>query len=343
MKNIDIIASIPQDSGWTPVWQMIDLLHSYTEGDLLKINPQFSQSKFVKLLGLLPKVNRNNDCSCIVVVSDPGIVNSIMCSPRIRYRYEKIYLWVIDSFWSERIPRVLKKNKIFEKCYVMDQGDIAAWRKAVSLPLDVLPWGADVLNVKYSDLTLKNIDVARVGRQPSEWGNDTKNSEFFSKKGIIYGVSPRIIGSNFESEANLESLLTKSKFLLAFNNLKSPESYTHPTRSYLTSRWAKGISYGCLMLGAVPVSATARELIPDWGHVEISPISRDDACATIVNASREWDSSIPIKLHAYACKNFDWRYRFAQIFSDIGFKSEALEHDLKLLKQRAERLESPDD
>lgn len=343
MNSIDIIVSVPADGGWAPVWQMAKLLHTYTDGNFVVIDPAFSQKNTTKFLGLFPRIKRSNDKSCIVIVSDPGISNSILKIPEIFYKYKNIYLWVIDSFWSDRIPRIVKKGKLFDRCFVMDEEDLLDWSKQVSTPLGVMPWGVDVLGIDPASLLSKENDVVRAGRQPDAWSNNDINVKYFSEISLSYVGNPKSSGGKYNSEKTLEKVLESSKFFLAFNNLVSPANYTHPIKTYLTSRWVKGISYGALMLGAVPVSATAKKLIPDWGHVEISPTAQDDARATILRAYKEWDSSIPIKLHAHACRNLDWRYRFAQIFSDIGFKSEALEHDLKLLKQRAERLESPDD
>lgn len=338
VKNIDLLVSVPADGGWTPVWQMIDLLHQYAGGKLIRIDPQLSQRKRTKILSVIPRYRRKNNRACIVIASDPGIANSALRYFDIYYRYEKVYLWVIDSFWSERIPRFLKKNKIFDKCFVMDSGDISDWKRQIEIPLGVLPWGADVLKINPENLSNKDVDVVRVGRQPEAWSDNQINQKYFTQKSLIYLGSPHIPGGHFKLEEHLEQTLARSKFLLAFNNLSSPAAYTHPTRSYLTSRWVKGISYGAVMLGAIPTSKTALELLPRWVHVEISPTSPKDAVEGITQASEQWDPRLPYALHAYACSVFDWRHRFAEIFSDLGFESPNLEQDIKTLEERSKKL-----
>jgi len=99
--------------------------------------------------------------------------------------------------------------------------------------------------------------------------------------------------------------------VLAFSNLVSPASYTHPTRDYVTGRWTDALAAGCIVVGVAPRAAS--QTLGDGATLEISPTMRDEAWPVLTAAARTWTPEAAAAQQERARRALDWRWRLRDL------------------------------
>nr|BFF09371.1 hypothetical protein GCM10025699_06740 [Microbacterium flavescens] len=201
-----------------------------------------------------------------MIAARPEHLTAVLRLGPLTSRYASVVGWVIDSFWHERIPYVSRTGR-FDRIYVTDEDDVGDWRSAcATTPIHVLPWGADTAQAVP---VRKTVDIQRLGRMPPAWDDDAEGSGWARAQHLDYRGRPSFGQDDAEAQRNVDDALAVARFVLAFSNLTSGASYTHPTRDYLTARWTDGLAHGAVVAGAAPASTTARELLWPGATLEL--------------------------------------------------------------------------
>ena len=151
----------------------------------------------------------------------------------------------------------------------------------------------------------------RVGRQPPEWEDDVQTQRAAEARGIQFLGRPADTGmSRLQNHRFLMDVYGNTKYLLAFFDSVNPESYTHPTRQYVTGRWVDSLSCGATVAGIRPRSETADELLWPGATLEFPSVHRDEGMAALSAALQCWTPAIAEQNHYMALQKLDWRWRF---------------------------------
>lgn len=332
---VDVYVAVPKEPGWAPIVSMAELLCTYLKTEPTPLNVRSSLSRATKLLSLCPRSKRGNK-QALVIAYDPGQLNAIAQSSLFLKRYSDIYGWVIDSFWSERIPRIARANKVYSKIFVTDSGDLAEWQQAGVSSLGVLPWGTDVWSHFSSRLAAtrtKTTDVLRVGRQPTAWDDDDKTGSVARHQGLVFEGRPGFGETAEDSVQLLHEALSRTKTVLAFSTRVSPTRYTHPTKDYITARWLDGLAWGATIVGQRPSSAATYELLWEGATVDISPTDTELGMKQIQQVLPELTQQQSALNVLNSLEKFDWRHRFKDLFEQMGVVSEELNQDIAAIHQ----------
>lgn len=333
MQQVEIICAVPAGAGWVPVHHMTELLAHYLGATMRRVNPAASLNTSTKILGRLPRPVRGRRIA-LVVAYDPGQLYAIAQLPLVVRGYSAVYGWVIDSFWSERIPRIASSG-VYERIFVADRDDLPDWHAAGVNNVGVMPWGANVWG-EY-EKRLKNLhkptDLLRVGRQPEAYNTDEATGRTAREHGLSFAGRPPFGDSDEESARHLNQALAGAKFLLAFSTKVSPAPYTHPTKEYLTGRWTDALAHGCTVVGQVPQTTTVREILWQEATIDIDPTNLNAGVERIAELSASWSPDTAKNQMRKALATLDWRHRFSELFQVMGVHSDSLEADLADIAQ----------
>jgi hypothetical protein len=125
----------------------------------------------------------------------------------------------------------------------------------------------------------------------------------------------------------------RAKFTLAHSNLAAPDSYTHPTKDYITARWTDALASGSTVAGVPPLSDS--DLI-DWPGA-LLPFDRIDLqhnLDAIVAAVSDWTPCWPRRNHLHALKRLDWRWRFDRLAKHLGITPTPLRSEINRLEAK---------
>lgn len=332
---VDVYVAVPEEAGWAPILSMADLLCRYLKTQPIMLDTRTSLSRTTKVLGTLPRPKRGNR-QALVIAYDPGQLNAIAQSHLIFKQYSACYGWVIDSFWSERIPRIARSNKTYTKIFVTDPGDLEDWQKAGISSLGVLPWGTDVwsnLRERLAATSQKTTDLLRVGRQPVAWDLDEQTAQVAQKHGVAFKGRPAFGASAEESALILNQALSHAKCVLAFSVRVSPTHYTHPTKDYITARWLDALAWGATVAGQRPESEAAKDLLWDTATLDISSDDIERGMAQVKEALESFTEVKSAHRVLNSLERFDWRHRFKSLFDHMGITSDSLNQDLLAISQ----------
>lgn len=332
---VDVYVAVPEEPGWAPILSMVELLCGYLETQPIMLDTSSSLSRATKALGMVPRIKRGNR-QAIVIAYDPGQLNAIAQNHLITKPYSACYGWVIDSFWSERIPRIARSNKTYTKIFVTDSHDLEDWQKAGVKSLGVLQWGTDVWS-NFSDRLVatghKTTDLLRVGRQPEAWNDDDKTARVAQEQRLIFEGRPGFGESAEDSARLLNEALSRTKSVLAFSVRVSPTNYTHPTKDYITARWLDALAWGATVVGQRPDSATAKDLLWDTATVDISSDDIELGMQQVTEALTSFSEKQATLNVLSSLERFDWRHRFKVLFEQMGITSEDLDKDMAAIGQ----------
>ncbi|MFW0184682.1 glycosyltransferase family 1 protein [Rothia sp. CCM 9418] len=343
MKSLDLIVAVPDDAGWAIIRKASTLL-----GEYLGVTPHFvdvhsSLSRKTKLLAQVPKPSIGKK-KALVIAYDPGQLNAIAQSHLFLRRYQEVYGWVIDSFWTERIPAIAKQNRVYKKIFITDFEDIVEWNKAGVKNVSCVPWGTDVWSNIEERLNIhKSTDLLRVGRQPQAWDNDSITEQKAHSHHLHFEGRPPFGKNAQESERFLQESYQRAKVVLAFSNKVSPAPYTHPTKEYITGRWLDALSWGCFVAGRLPNTEVARRFFAVESCWDISPHDVDEGLETISAQLLGKDDSSYHKNIIHALKNLDWRHRFQQLCQEMNVQSHTLVYDIQKIDDFLCQYSSPED
>lgn len=332
MSQVDVYVAIPHEAGWEPIRKMARLLCSYLGTEPIYVDVKKSLSTMTKTLGLIPRLSFG-DRKALVIAYDPGQLNAISQSPYVLTQYSEIYGWVIDSFWSERIPRIAYASKTYHHIFVTDPSDISEWKSAGVSYVSALPWGGDIWSNIGARLSIaKTNDLLRVGRQPGEWSDDEHTKQEAEKKGLSFQGRPAFGTSAEESASNLENALRESKIVLAFTNKVSPTNYTHPTKEYLTGRWIDALAWGCVVAGQVPQTQVSKDYLWEGATLYLPHEDLWEGLAIIAQYLEGYTEEFAVHQVVEALRNFDWRFRFEVLLNRMSVSSVDLDNDVQKMK-----------
>lgn len=326
---VDVLCPDLDRSGWGPIGEMVRLA-ARSFGGTLTTTGQESLSRLQKVRVAVPPRPGRAD-HLLVIAPLPNSLDQIAMDPALRKRYATVSAWVIDSFWHERIPRIARQRGWFDHIYVMDSDDADAWDSATPsrTAISVLPWGTDTLRVGEVDQE-RDVDLLRVGRQPSAWEDDDATAVAAGVAGVRFAGRPGFGADEAESRELLRRSLADARAVLSFGNRVSPTPFTHPTREYLTGRWTDALGHGCMVAGVLPRAASTA-LVPEAARIDVSPTDVTLGLAEIKEALVEWTPERAENIHEHAREHLDWRHRFHRIAEDLGTSHPVLDAERALL------------
>ena len=320
--------------GWGPIAYMVQLCAELFEAELVVLKGRKNIGALQKLLALTPR--RRGSETCLLVSGHPAQLQSLLRVEGWKHRFGQIAGWVIDGFWTEAIPLIVRHGRIFDQFFITTDEDVAVWQELTKCPTTAITWGADVLRLG-TDRKDRAVDVLRVGRQPSEWNDDTVTCAAARAKGLAFRGRPEILQDLIENQRMLMRQYGDSKFLLAFSNAVHRELHTHPTREYLTARWTDGLAAGAIIAGIAPKSPTANRLLWPGATLDLGSVGRVDGLAILAEAVASWRPEQAAANHLMALQRFDWRWRFSAIAAALGESPHRLAAELNLLKEKIGR------
>jgi hypothetical protein len=336
-----ILNCIPEERGWSPIQHMLALAAELFDASVLNVSDH--HPGFVaQAASVLRRRTKSKDReSCLLVGAGPGDLTKILDIPDWRKRFGVTGAWIIDSFWVDHIPKILKLANPFDHIFVTLLEDIEIWRRATGANTVWLPWGSDALRLG-SCSAHRAWDITRVGRQPPEWEEDFVSSRDAKSLGINYRCRPASDGMNtLQNQRLMMNVYADTKYVLAFSNAANPEPYTHPTRQYLTGRWVDGLAGGSVLAGVHPQGESASALLWNEATLNFGTVRREEGLQVLAAALREWTPQLAVKNHAMALKTFDWRWRFQTLAGTFGLTFDRLDNEIKLLRERIDCLEVP--
>jgi len=326
--------------GWEPITYMVNLAAELLEADLLVLerDPK-AVTLSAKLEALLfGKLGVRQDDSCLLVCSDPSSLLSLLRVEGWRQRFRHIGAWIIDSFWTEWIPRIFQITNLLDYVFVSSAEDIPIWQQKIKAPVIWLPWATDVLRLGGANET-RSWDLVRVGRQPSEWDDDVQiERSCFEKNLRFHGRPPHQqdpdrMRQAIQNQEMLMSLYRQTKFTLAFSNAVNPTTYTHPTRQYLTARWVDALACGATVAGISPNEPSINRLLWEGATLNFASLEREEGMEAIAQAAETWRPEQAQLNYRYALERLDWRWRFAKIAQVFNYYPQRLSDELDLLEQ----------
>lgn len=306
-----VVYIFPEGRGWDPITLMARLLADHMEAEYVEIPAARSTSLARRIAALGPRRRRGG--RCLVVAPNPAVLNALSGWDHWSAGFSDVAAWVIDSFWTERLPRLARAGRHIERYYVTDLEVVDQWREVTGRQVDWLPWGADVVGLG-SGAVDRTTDVLRVGRQTASWDDDAAVADLAAARGLVYGGRPPFVDSDpLANQRGLHRHMEQSRFVLAFNNVVAPAPYTHPRRQYLTGRWTNALASGCIVAGAAPVCAATDRLLWPGSTVEIDPHDPATGVEQLVEASAAWRPEMARYTFEMARSRLDWRLRFREL------------------------------
>ncbi|WP_157103223.1 glycosyltransferase family 1 protein [Neomicrococcus aestuarii] len=270
----------------------------------------------------------------------PGQLYALLEDPLWLGQYDSVAVWVIDSFWNERIPKVLRGTRRIDWIWVTDSNDVTDWQNFFGSRVGVLPWGTDAKAVN-SDYPpgQKSVDLLRVGRQPIAYEDDELIKADASKLGVSFAGRPNFGSNEDESSRNLHSALAESKAVLAFSNIYDTTTYTHPSKEYVTGRWMDSLAHGAAVAGVLPNTDTARSLVPPIGRILLDARDREAGLRSVRDWAEEWHLGTSTEIRKFAIENLDWRHRLSVVDKHFELHSETLANEIVELKRISANLD----
>lgn len=304
-SQLDVLFIRPGGSGWGPVTELVGLIERLLEARVVEVGDRGEVSALRKAAALLPRGRRGRGRHLLVVAANPAAV-AYLARPALWWPgYDSVACWVIDSFWTDRTPRILRSRPHIDRLFTTDPGLVNEWSGITALPVTCLPWGADT--TRFPEVGDRPIDVLRLGRQPEAWDDDAVTARDAEHRGLRFAGRPPMSEDPFENQSAVRRALLSSKIVLAFSNLVSPAAYTHPTRDYLTGRWMDALAAGCLVAGRAPAAATSQ--LWDGATIEIDPTSREASWTALSAAVAAWSPARAQRTQTLARERLDWRLR----------------------------------
>lgn len=330
-----IISTIPEGQGWYTVTHLSRIAARLLEADHVEIKEKATGiTNTQRILSLAPR-RRGSGESVLVIAPTPGHLYAVLSTQYLLGRHEKVFAWVIDSFWEERIPAVARNRGHFDHLFVTDPESIEPWAKATGTSVGWLPIGVDVLDGGSASPD-RDVDVRRVGRQPPDWDDDERSFDACSRAGLRFEGRPQYQSEYTRTYELYLAALARSRFVLAFNNLEAPARYTHPTRPYITFRWGEIVGAGGVVAGRTPDCGTSRELLWPGATLDLGTIERDPALPILCEAVRDWDPSMAAFNHWMALQRLDLRWRISAIAESMGISTPTLDAEMARLRSAIE-------
>jgi hypothetical protein len=327
-----VVYSDPGGVGYHPVLHMARLAAELLAGELLVL-PTSKPARAERITALLRRRARSGSDRGLVICASPGHLRSLLDIPGWRERFSTLVAWVFDSFWHRSIPRSIVLRRHFDRFFVTEPEDLDVWRRRTGVPVELLPWGSDVLRLG-SGAGERDIDLLRFGRQPAGWDDDDATAEVCRQSGIAFHGRPAMHADASQNEAALMKLCGRTRFALAFSNLANPALQTHPTRQYITARWVDALASGASVAGVPPVTPVVDSLFWPGALLDLRGIDRREGLSLLSTALRAWTPAQARLNHRMALERLDWRWRFAALAAALGEVPRPLSDELDALRAR---------
>jgi hypothetical protein len=337
-----IVNAISNERGWSPIQHMVAIAGVLLDCEVVTAD-RSTISNATKILSVLRKRTRNavNDEACLLVCQGPGDLLTLLNIENWRKRFRYLAAWIIDSFWLDHISTLMRVCNPFDHIFVTTLEDVDRWREITGAPTTWLPWGTDALRLGQGGAQ-RDWDLTRVGRQPPEWENDLDAALAAESLGIRYRGRPDSTGLNsLQNQKLMMSAYGASKYTLAFSNAVNCDPNNHPTREYLTGRWADALGGGSIVAGVAPRGPSMDELLWAGATLELGSIRRSVGLQVVASALRQWTPDMPATNYLMALRRLDWRWRFKALAEICGIHSAPLALELQLLEERIAELTPP--
>lgn len=327
--------------GWAPVSHMAMLAASLFESRYIAVPTSGTLRKAQCALKAMVGVRRvmEGRPDLLLIVHSPSQLRLFTGIPGWRNSFNRCVVWIVDSFWTDRI-RNEASPRLFQHLFIMYGSDLSEYRLRTGIETSFLGWGTDALRI--SGLSeVRDIDVLRVGRQPPSWSDDGDNLKCLSAVGIRYQGRPPLHNDHATQNDELMRFYRRSRIALAFSNLSSPASYTHPTKEYLTARWMDALAAGCVVAGMAPSSDLAfKNYLWPGATVELGTTERDGGLQKLRESVSGWGERCALTNQIEALRRLDWRWRFKEIADYLGKRFEKLESEIARLESKIVELKA---
>lgn len=325
-----VVSEFPPGTGWDPVTAMAELLAHSLSAELVRVPHQSTDSRLRRGLGMLP---RRRGANVTLVVAPQPVHLAAMLDAHHWIRGSRVVAgWVIDAFWTDRIPRMARGRGHLDHLFVTDAEVVDPWQQTTGVPTTWLPWGTDALG-QGSAQGDRPIDVQRIGRQPSGWDDDDAISTVVGRAGMAFAGRPPFAANATANQASVHAAMARAKYVLAFSNAYSPAAYTHPEREYLTGRWLDILANGATLAGVAPACAAAQRLLWPGAVLDLEPEPSARAIKTLTTAVDAWSPEVAADHHRRALSGLDWRWRFAELTDTLALDAPALTREITRLEQ----------
>lgn len=329
-----IVYRIPSGVGWNPINYMVDLAVELLEAEFLLLEAETGNLHHRwQVTHLMGRQHNPGGEDCLMICATPADLLLLLAIPQWRQRFRTLSAWIIDSFWVEWIPVILRWSRPFDHFFVTTQEDIPRWTRTTGTPTTWLPWGTDAMQLGGSNTT-RLWDLTRVGRQPPEWEDDLVTEQACLTYGLRFHGRPPIANDAQINQRRLMQLYQQSKFVLAFSNAVNPTLYTHPSRQYLTARWVDALACGATLAGIPPDEPSIQDLLWPGATLTLRSLQRNPELPFLATAAHRWTPYQAAINHHYALERLDWRWRFAAIAQFFQRSPQRLQVELSLLQEK---------
>ena len=332
--ELDLLHVRPAGQGWGPVEALVQLSARVLDARLITVDERARPTVLQRGASAVPRLPSVSTRRLLVIAPNPAHLAQAARLQHWLPGYSATAAWVIDSFWTERIARFARTGRHFDHLFITDPGLRDEWASSTDAAVSVLPWGADTLAFPLQDGD-RSTDLLRVGRQPPAWDDDAATARLAAAHGLRFEGRPPLDPQDpAGSYAQVRSALLRTRHMLAFSNLVSPATYTHPTRDYLTGRWTDALAAGAVVVGAAPSSAP--QLLWDGATVEISPADPAAALDQLAQLSEPRTPETARAQQLLARQHLDWRHRLRELCKALGIpETPQLTLELQMLEESA--------
>jgi hypothetical protein len=328
-----IIISSNYGQGWEPIQEMVKLAAELFDAELILLDDQSPNFlSRVEIILFKRQINPAKE-ECLLIAPDPSALLYLFCVAGWRKRFRYISAWVIDSFWVDRIPRLVKLSHHFDHVFITTEEDVRAWTDAIKTPTSWLTWGSDVLRCGGTGSD-RQWDLTRVGRQPPEWDDDANTERACKDFGLRFHGRVKSGETTHENQKLLMEHYKQTKFLLAFSNTAHYSSYTHPSRQYITARWTDALACGVIVAGVPPNEKSINRLLWNGATLDLKSVEIKQGLKLIANAVESWRPDQATLNYKMSLERLDWRWRFAEIAKVMNLSPKKLHAEIKQLETK---------
>lgn len=329
VRKLVILYCKPGRQGWAPIDHMVELAGELLGAKVVSVdNHTLSPSK---LLYPLMARQRCNDCPDLLLVA-PSPQHLLLLSeqPNWRRGYNNVSAWIIDSFWTNRLPKFGLRGK-FDHFYATSGNDVEEIENLTGIETSYLGFGTDALRFggMGTEPGHKDIDVLRIGRQPMAWEEDDTTSSDCNSLGLTFQGRPPYVGTPRDVVMSNADFMRRSKYVLAHSNLVDGSQYTHKEKEYFTPRWTDALAAGAIVAGRAPNTDWfgKHELWPE-ALLDVPANDRMLGLSALKEAAGSWTPELAKTNRRMALKKIDWRWRFKTIARDLNLSAPKLESEL---------------
>lgn len=316
--------------GWSPVLELAQLAARLWQTTPRYIHPTAPFGKLRQLASMAPRV-RGEKPALLIIVSNPGDLLALADRRVLFGRFSRVGAWIIDSFWDDLIPRFARQTRNIDHLWITDHELLDHYRSTTGTPCDWAPWGTDALRLTRLPAVERDLDVLRLGRQPTLLDDDDAVRSALGEFGLSYEGRFPIQPTWQANQHAVHSRLARAKVVLASGNAASPAAYTHPRRDYISARFTDAIASGTPIAGQPPDCEAARRLLPERGLVWLDLDSPTATIAALRAAVAEWTPELARALQDHALREMDWRHRLGQISAALAVTTPTLQREQQQL------------